>query len=101
MSLQKYLYLHLFCLFEWRFMPHSTVFQLCHGISWVLFIFKPALQSLCYPHQPECQEGKPLQPFFQVFSSTRNITEGDEYPQLVPDNIHMYEKLKGPQLIKK
>ena len=23
---------------------------------------------------------------------TRNITEGDEYPQLVPDNIHMYEK---------
>ena len=30
---------------------------------------------------------------------TRNITEGDEYPQLVPDNIHMYEKFKGPELI--
>ena len=27
---------------------------------------------------------------------TRNITEGDEYPHLVPDNIHMYEKFKGP-----
>ena len=27
---------------------------------------------------------------------TRNITEGDEYPQLVPNNIHMYEKFKGP-----
>ena len=27
---------------------------------------------------------------------TRNITEGDEYPQLLPDNIHMYEKFKGP-----
>ena len=26
---------------------------------------------------------------------TRNITEFDQYPQLVPDNIHMYEKFKG------
>ena len=23
---------------------------------------------------------------------TLNITEGNEYPQLVPDNIHMYER---------
>ena len=31
-----------------------------------------------------------------VLIETRNITETDEYPQLVPNNIHMYEKFKGP-----
>ena len=30
------------------------------------------------------------------YIETRNITEGDEYPQLVPVNIYMYEKFKGP-----
>ena len=37
-----------------------------------------------------------LFPPIQTTDETRIITEGDEYPQLVPDNIHMYENFKGP-----
>ena len=46
-------------------------------------------------------KGKIIRQFSQNHYNfkTRNITEGDEYPQLVLDNIHMYEKFKGPQLI--
>ena len=32
----------------------------------------------------------------ELLTETRNITGGDEKPQLVPDNIHMYENFKGP-----
>ena len=37
-----------------------------------------------------------IYPIIKKIKQTRNITEGDEYPQLVPDNIHMYQKFKGP-----